>query len=160
MMKKIIIALLLLLAIGFGIYYYLLSNIKSPEFKEIRIVETTVLSLDKVKVKAEAIFYNPNIQDGVLLNTEIKAYTKDIFIANISQLEKVVILSKQEFKIPLVFDVNPFQIGLSHGLSGIFENALKEEKELPIRFEGYCRIKSLNTIQKIPIVYEDIIKFK
>lgn len=159
-MKKIIIALLLLLAIGFGVYYYLLSNIKSPEFKEIRIVETTVLSLDKVKVKAEAIFYNPNIQDGVLLNTEIKAYTKDIFIANISQLEKVDILSKQKFKIPLVFDVNPFQIGLSHGLSGIFENALKEEKELPIRFEGYCRIKSLNTIQKIPIVYEDIIKFK
>jgi len=159
-MKKLAFILFMLVLIGFGVYYYILKSFKAPEFKEIRILNTEMIAFNKVKVDAVAILLNPNNQNAILLNTELKAYSKNELIANVSQTNGVKIEANKEFQIPLIFEINPIQIGITHGLSGIFENMLDENKTIEVRFEGYCRIKTMNTVQEIPILYTELIKIK
>jgi LEA14-like dessication related protein len=159
-MKKTLLILLILGFILWGAYWFFLGRISAPEFLSINIDSTEMISLDKAIVLGRVKFFNPNLTDATLLNTEIKAYSNGVYISQISQTNKVDIQSKQNFEVPIRFEVNPMQLGLSQSLSGLFENVLNKKKTIPVKFDGYCRIKTLSTIQKIPFVYEDNIEFE
>lgn len=159
-MKKTLLIILLLVIVLSGVYWFLFGKVKAPEFLSIDIDSTEMISLDKAIVMGRVKFFNPNITDATLLNTEIKAYSNGVFISQISQTNKVDINAQENFEVPIRFEVNPLQLGLSQGLSGLFENVLNKKKTLPIKFDGYCRIKTLNRIQKIPFIYEDKIEFE
>ncbi|MDP2176589.1 MAG: hypothetical protein Q8K70_11830 [Bacteroidota bacterium] len=159
MKKVIIITVIVILVTGFANWFFF-GKLKAPEFLTIEIDSTEIINLDKAVVIGRVKFFNPNLRDASLLNTEIKAYSNGVFISQISQTNKVEINAQQNFEVPIRFEVNPLQLGLSQGLSGLFENALNKKKSIPIKFDGYCRIKTFNTVQKIPFIYEDKIEFE
>lgn len=158
MLKKIIIAALIVIA---GIIAWLLFNpFKEPAFITIKNIEIDSMSGNIASVRGIAVFNNPNNLDATLLNTELKVYSNSAFIGNVSQTAISNIEAKSEFKIPLHFQIDLLKLGYSQSLAGLIENALNREKIIPVRFEGYCRIITLGATHKIPVEFEDKLRFE
>lgn len=151
---------MLLVIIGIVAWLYFFNPIKEPVFVNMKILGIEKLENNMVKISAVAIFNNPNRISATLLNTELKAYSNDVFIANVSQTTISSIPANSTFEVPLTFNIDVLKVGLSQSVSGILENILNKEKVISIKFDGYCRIKTFNTTHKIPIVFEDKLKFE
>lgn len=160
-MKRIflLLTIVILLVIG-GIYIFKSYKIHSPEFVGIRNIELINVTDQSANVKAILVFHNPNTFEAQLLNTQIKVFSNDVFIAEVSQNDLTKIGASQDFDVPFSFSVDLIRLGLSQGLAGLIDQALSTEKKLPLRFEGYCRIRSKNDIFKIPINFEEQIVFQ
>lgn len=112
------------------------------------------------EVSAIAVFNNPNTYGAVLLNTELKVYSNDILLGQVSQTQLTDIKALSDFEIPLKFTVDLLKLGMSQGISGMVENLMNEERIIPVKFEGYCRIRSKDRIYRIPVTYDDKLIFK
>lgn len=159
MLKKIFF-LLVLIAIGIAAWLYFFKPIKEPVFLNMKIVSIDKIENNNAKIHAVAIFENPNPISATLLNTELKAFSNGVAIGNVSQTAISAINAKSKFEVPLTLNVDLLKAGLSQSISGLLENVLKKEKIIPIKFDGYCRIKTFNTTHKIPIVFEDKLRFE
>ncbi|MES2617018.1 MAG: hypothetical protein V4613_04015 [Bacteroidota bacterium] len=158
MLKKIFI--LGILVIG-GLCIWLFYNpLKEPTFVNIKnlVVDTMVGNI--ASVHGTAVFNNPNKLDAQLLNTELKAFSNDAYIGTVSQTAISTIPGNSDFEIPLTLTVDVLKLGYSQSLSGLLTNALNKQKMIPVKFEGYCRIKILNSVHKIPVTFEDELKFE
>ncbi len=158
MLKKSIILIAITSVII--IAWQLFNPLKEPTFKNIKSIEMDSLNGNIVNVRAIAVFNNPNSMEATLLNTELKVYSNDAFVGNVSQTDISEIAPKCDFELPLYFQIDLLKLGYSQSLAGLLENALNKEKVIPIRFEGYCRIKTLGATHKIPITFEDKLRFK
>ncbi len=158
MVKKIIIFSVIL--IGAFIAWRVYNPFKEPTFVAINAFAIEKMEGQVANVKATAVFNNPNDLDATLLNTELKVYSNGAFVGNISQTAITPIMAKCNFELPLYFKIDLLKLGYSQSIGGLLENALNKEKAFPVRFEGYCRIKTLGAVHKIPIEFADEIKFQ
>jgi LEA14-like dessication related protein len=159
-MKKLLFFLLVIAAIIIGIWVYFLRTFKEPVFIAIRDLQVVKLENEMAEISAIAVLNNPNAISAQLLNTELKAYSNEILIASVSQTHISDIPAESNFDIPLKFSVNLLKLGMSQSISGVLENIMNEERIIPVRFEGYCRIRNKEHTFKIPVTYEDKIRFK
>ncbi len=159
MLKKILI-LIVLLVVGIAAWLYFFKPIKEPVFLNMKIISIDKIENNNARIQVVAIFDNPNPIGATLLNTELKAFSNGVAIGNVSQTAISTINAKSKFEVLLTLNVDLLKAGLSQSISGLLENVLKKEKIIPIKFDGYCRIKTFNTIHKIPIVFEDKLKFE
>ncbi|MEZ4805271.1 MAG: hypothetical protein R2852_07260 [Bacteroidia bacterium] len=137
------------------IYRLLSQTVLEPKFIDLRDIEIGEVIDQKVSIRANAYFYNPNTFSAQILNTELKAYSNDVMVASISQTSLSEVGAKKHFIVPIKFDVDLLKLGMSQSLSGLVNQILSEEKVIQIKFTGYCRIKSRSRVFKIPIEYED-----
>ncbi len=158
-MSKKIIILAVILALGITAWF-VFNPFKEPTFITIRDIEIEKMEGNIASIKAIAVFNNPNNLDATLLNTELKVYSNSAYIGNVSQTGLSEIKARSDFDIPLHFQVDLLKLGYSQSLAGLVENALNKEKVLPIKFDGYCRIKTLGAVHKIPVEFEDKLKFE
>lgn len=160
-MKKLFLFILILVLIaGASLWFYFLRNFKEPVFLNIKDIQVLKMEETVAEVSAVAVFNNPNPIEAKLLNTELKAYSNEVLIAQVSQTNITEIPASQNFEVPLKFNIDLLKLGMSQSISGIIEKMLNEEREVPLRFEGYCRIKSDADIYRIPITYEDKLVFR
>lgn len=158
MLKKLFILIILLLT---GALVWLFYNpLKEPSFVRIRQLTVDTMVGNIATVKAIAVFNNPNTLDAQLLNTELKAYSNDAFIGTVSQTAITTIPGNSDFDVYLTLKADVMKLGYSQSLSGLLTNALSRTKEVPVKFEGYCRIKILGAVHKIPVSFEDKLKFE
>jgi len=122
MLKKILF-FLLLVVIGIAAWIYFFKPIKEPVFLNMKIIAIEKLENNNAQITAVAIFNNPNPIGATLLNTELKAFSNDVQIANVSQTAITAINAKSNFEVPLTFKIDLLKAGLSQSISGLLENA-------------------------------------
>jgi len=158
-MKKILVAMLIVI-VGMLVWFYWPGTIREPEFITIRNMQLRQTGQFEAEAKATAVFFNPNKIEAVLLNTELKVYSKESMIGQISQTDVSRIPPMSEFDFPLRFRVNALEVAYSQGLSSMVEKMLNENREIPIEIKGYCRIKAKDQIFSVPVHHRDVIRFK
>jgi hypothetical protein len=151
--------IIVIAAIGGGVYYFK-PSLRSPEFISIEKIDYVDTDGADILFNAQAKFHNPNNFEAQILNSELKVISKELEIARISQSNISKIDAHSDFSIQFKFNINIAQISLSHGLSGVLANLLSDVKEIPVHFSGYTRVKSRGEVYKIPIEYNQILKFK
>jgi LEA14-like dessication related protein len=162
-MKKrfqFIVLLSLIIGIAIGGVYYFKPSLRAPEFISIEKIDYIETNGTDLLFNARAKFYNPNNFEAQILNSELKVISKDIEVARISQSNISKIDANSTFNVEFKFNINVAQLSLSHGLSGVLANLLSDVKEIPVHFSGYTRVKSRGEVYKIPIEYDQILKFK
>lgn len=160
-MRRYLLIGTLLLALATAAFFYVRRvQVKAPEFVGFKAITVDRIEGQTAYISALIVFYNPNPFKAQLLNTQIKVYTEDILVAGISQTELSEIGAGSNFEVPLKFEVDLLKLGMSQGLSGLLTQALNTERQLPIRFDGYCRIRTKDKTFKVPLQYEDRLVFK
>ncbi len=157
--KYLILSACLLLFIFCAVLYFK-SNLRSPEFISIEKIEYIETIGPEVFFNAHANFYNPNNFEAQILNSELELISKDLEVAKISQSNISKVKAHSNFNVEFKFKINLAQLSVSHGLSGVLANILSEEKEIPVHFTGYTRFRSRGQVYKIPIEFDQILKFK
>jgi LEA14-like dessication related protein len=160
MKRLLILGFLILAGLAVWSWVHFFKSFKEPVFITIKDIKIHKMEGTVAEVSGIAVFNNPNAISAKLLNTELKAYSNDVQVGQISQTNISDIPAGMNFEVPLKFNTDLLKLGMSQSLSGIIEKMLNEVREVPIRFEGYCRIKNNETIYKIPITYEDKLIFK
>jgi LEA14-like dessication related protein len=160
-MKKVLVLLLILL-VGISVwsYFHFLHTFKEPVFVGIRDIKVLKVEDQVAEVSAIVVFNNPNEISAKLLNTELKAYSNDVLVGQISQTQLSDIPAATDFEIPFRFSVDLVKLGMSQSISGMVEKLMNEERVIPIRFDGYCRIRNKENTYRIPVSYEDKLVFK
>lgn len=155
-MKRYLLIGSVLLALAIAAFFYARRvQVKAPEFVGFKSIVVDRIDGQIAHISALIVFYNPNPFKAQLLNTQIKVYTEDVMVAGISQTELSEIGAGLNFEVPLKFEVDLVKLGMSQGLSGILTQALNTERQLPIRFDGYCRIRTQEKTFKVPLQYEE-----
>lgn len=156
----LLLLILLIAFVSIFLVLYYRSVFSTPEFISIEQVQYIETNGSEVSFKAQANFYNPNEFDAQILNSELKIISKDLQIAQISQSNICKIKAKSPFNIEFKFKIDIAQLSVSHGISGVLASLLSEIKEIPVHFTGYTRVKSNSTVYKIPIDFDQKLRFK
>ena len=132
------------------------SNIKEPEYREIRDVRIKDVGLLKTTAGLDIVYYNPN-NFGVQVNdADGNVYVDNILLGRFSLDEKVDVKKHKEFVVPASLKLNNLNAFLNH-------QELWNKKEAKIRIEGKARMKKAGYSTEVPFKYEgmqDIEKLK
>jgi len=109
---------------------------KKPEFLRVNKIDVVSADLDKVVLKADAVFINHNNVGGKLQTDNIDVFIDENLIAKVSS-EAFKVPSKEEFTIPLSvdFDTSKLLDSQNNGLLGALVKQFLN-KEVTVRFKG------------------------
>ena len=107
------------------------------------------------KLKANAIFYNPN-----KTKMRLKKINIDIFIngkksANVDQDLKTLIPAQGEFTVPLEVTLNMKELGLLDTIFGMIGG-----KTFDVHYKGFLKINYKGVPVRIPVDYKDDVKIR
>ncbi len=160
-MKKLTLILVVLLVVAGVVYFFINSEIKSPEFKSFENIQLDSISQDNViSVKADLILKNPNIVEAKLLSTDLSILTQNTKVGSVYLVKITDIHPNSDFKLPLSFKIYLNKVIETQGLSGILEKALNEERKFTLNFNGVCRIQVNKQLFKVPVNYTEEIVLK
>jgi LEA14-like dessication related protein len=132
------------------------SNIKEPEYREIRDVKIKDVGLLKTTAGLDIVYYNPN-SFGVQINDAIgDVYVDNIHLGRFDLDEKVEVRKRREFVVPALIKINNLSALANH-------RDIWNKKQARIRIEGKARVKKSGFSVEVPIKYEgmqDIEKLK
>jgi LEA14-like dessication related protein len=141
------------------LFIFLLSGCSSPtypEFKSLKDVRFTSIGLDQGEVnsrlKADAIFYNPNSIGATVTGMDFEVYIEDLLVTHLNQNLSVEIKGNSVFVLPIEFEV-PLKSLFENGKPklGVFLN----KKSIPYRLKGSIEVKLGSLSIDIPVDYED-----
>jgi LEA14-like dessication related protein len=141
-----------------GILLFLIGVGCSPEPAEFkRITNARIVSSDGdiARVKADALFYNPNKRSGQVKKVDIVVHYKDQEMAQISEESSVKVEGLKDFVIPL--DVNLDLKKLQDNWLSNLVNIL-QDKSVELRFTGSIKVKFHGIGYNIPVDYTEKIK--
>jgi len=126
---------------------------KSPDFINLGNVKIVSANANKVVLKGDAIFNNPNPIAGKLTKTNIHIKINDVDIADIEQTTSIGVPKNSNFSVPVNFSFNPKK--LTQENEGFLKNAIKSflSNELDIEYSGYVTIEVLGIGFDVPIDY-------
>jgi LEA14-like dessication related protein len=107
------------------------------------------------KLKANAIFYNPN-----KTKMKLKKINVDIFIngkksANVDQELKTLIPAQGEFTVPLEVTLNIKELGLLDTIFGMIGG-----KVFDVHYKGFLKINYRGIPVRVPVDYKDDVKIR
>ena len=123
------------------------SDLKEPEYRDIRDVRIIDVGLLKTTAGLNLVYYNPN-NFGLQVNDAAgDVYIDNIHIGRFELDEKVEVRKRREFVVPAVIKVNNISALTNH-------KDIWNKKEAKIRIEGIARIKKSGFTKEVPIKYE------
>ena len=125
------------------------------EFREItnaRIVSSTG---DLAKVKADALFYNPNKRSGKVQRIDLVVTFKDEEMAHINEDSQVKVGGMEEFIIPLDINLDLKKIQ-DNWLSNLV--TIIQDQSVELHFKGSIKVKVHGIGYKIPVDYTEKIE--
>jgi hypothetical protein len=133
---------------------------EEPEFKQINNIWVSSLSKDKITVDSDVIFYNSNDVGCKVIRTNIDAFVNDLNIGKVSQANSIVLLAKNEFKMPISFSFSPQQIfkDKKNILTSILGTILN--KEIKINYSGIVTLSKAGINFDIDVNGTELIKIK
>ena len=105
------------------------------------------------KLKAQAVFYNPNPERGKLKAINVDIYINEKKVGRVDQEMKIVIPSKGEFTVPLEVSLNMKELGFMDTVFGMLGG-----KKFDVRYEGYLKVTYHGFPIKVPVKYKDQIR--
>ena len=125
------------------------SNIREPEYREIRDVRIKDAGLLKTTAGLDIVYYNPN-NFGVQVNdADGDVYVDNILLGRFSLDEKIDVKKHKEFVVPAVLKLNNLNAFINH-------KEIWNKKEAKIRIEGRARMKKAGYSTDVPFKYEGI----
>ncbi|TMI61400.1 MAG: hypothetical protein E6H07_19370 [Bacteroidetes bacterium] len=125
------------------------SNIREPEYREIRDVRIKDVGLLKTTAGLDIVYYNPN-NFGVQVNdADGDVYVDNILLGRFSLDEKIDVKKHKEFVVPAVLKLNNLNAFINH-------KEIWNKKEAKIRIEGRARMKKAGYSTDVPFKYEGI----
>lgn len=132
-----------------------LSCVPKEEIVLRQIKDVVVDASSGPKLKANAIFYNPN-----KTKMRLKKINIDIFIngkksANVDQDLKTLIPAQGEFTVPLEVTLNMKELGLLDTIFGMIGG-----KTFDVHYKGFLKINYKGVPVRIPVDYKDDVKIR
>jgi len=128
---------------------------ESPELRSIDEVKVEMISLKIVRLKSEAILYNPNKSSMVLKESVIDIELDGEKIASVNKRYDLKINRESEFTVPLEVDIQLSDLNLDAlgAALGILSNKGKE-----IHFVGKIKVRTYGVPFTIPVDYTERLK--
>ena len=136
--------------------YFLSGCTPEPvEFKTINNAKIISSNADYARVKADALFYNPNKAGGTLRKVDIVVFYKEQQVAEVSEDSSAKVRGREEFSIPL--DIN---LDLKKVQENWLGNLIRiiQDKSIELHFKGSVKIKMHGISHSIPVDYKEKIK--
>lgn len=125
------------------------SNVKEPEYRDIRNIRLMDVGILQSTAGVDLIYYNPNSFGVTLSEARGDVYIDNAYLGRFSLDEKVQVGKRSEFVVPAVIKLD--NIGAIKNHRDIYK-----KKEALIRIEGMARIKKSGFSKDVPIKYESI----
>lgn len=123
---------------------------------ELRQVKNVVADVtDHPMLKAEALFYNPNKQQGKLKAIHIDVYVEGKKAALIDQRLKIKVPAKGEFTVPLEVKLNLKEQGLFNTLLNVIG-----AKKLKVRYKGHVTVNYHGIPVRVAVDHEEYVRIK
>lgn len=120
-----------------------------------QIKDVVVDGTTEPKLKAQAIFYNPNNMKMKLKRINVDIYVNGKKAAVVNQNLKTVIPAKDNFTIPLEVTLAMKEIGIVDTLLGMIGG-----KKFQVQYKGYLRLSYHGIPVRVPVDYKDEIRVK
>ena len=122
-------------------------GISDPQVKDLSLTKATILT--------EAIMYNPNRQGGKVKNIEILVRLNGTEVAKVTEVQKIRVRGKSEFRVPLQVEIPFTSKGVSDGLMDVIKG-----RKTRLSYEGNITFKTLMISYDVPVSMEEDIKLK
>lgn len=152
-MKKWVL-ISLIIALSLGVYLWLKSKqsqFEAPELLSIDSINCIGVNAQSIDFTAVVKMANHANMEVQLLNTEISISNKQYTVGKVSQTNIRNIQAQSKFSVPIKFSIDPVNLSLAQGVSGLLSAALGEQTSIPVHFSGYTSIKWQGVVIKIPI---------
>ena len=107
---KLHVKFILILSMGLFLFNACQLFVKEPELRSLKNVQVHSASKSKVNISADLEFFNPNSFSIDINSAQIEVKINNIDVGEISQVEKIKILKKSNFKLPILINFNPREI--------------------------------------------------
>ncbi|MBC7849614.1 MAG: LEA type 2 family protein [Chitinophagaceae bacterium] len=125
------------------------SNVKQPEYRDIRDVKLVELGVLQSTAGVDLIYYNPNNFGVEVTSARGDVYLDNMFLGRFDLAEVVHVGKRSEFLIPALLKLD--MIGLVKNQRDIIK-----KKEALVRIEGVAQIRKAGFTREIPIRHESI----
>jgi LEA14-like dessication related protein len=125
------------------------SNVKEPEYRDIREVRLIELGVLQSKAGVDFVYYNPNNFGVTLSEARGDIYIDNVYFGHFTLDEKVQVKKRSEFVVPAVIKVD---------MIGAIKNQrdLLKKKEALIRIDGIARVQKGGMSREVDINYESM----
>lgn len=125
------------------------SNVKEPEYRDIREVRLIELGLLQSTAGIDLIYYNPNNFGVQVAEARGDVYIDNIYLGRFGLGEKVQVKKRSEFIVPAIIKLD---------MIGAVKNQrdLLKKKEVLVRIEGMARVKKSGLSRDVPIKFESM----
>jgi LEA14-like dessication related protein len=122
------------------------SNIREPEYREIRDVRLIELGLLQSKAGIDFVYYNPNNFGVNLTEARGDVYIDDVYFGRFELDRPVQVRKNAEFVVPAIIKLDNI---------GAFRNHrdLINKKEAMVKIDGFARVKKAGISKEVPIKY-------
>lgn len=131
---------------------------KRPEedivFKYVQGVVVDATDKDP-RLKANAVFFNPNEMKGKLKRIELDIYVEGKKAGHVDQKLALLIPANSEFTVPLEVKLNLKEMGLLNTLFSILG-----AKKMDVRYVGSIRLNYRGIPLNVPVDYKSEIRIK
>ena len=126
-----------------------------PSFERIESLKVERVAPVIWRISAEAVYNNPNPIGGQLISTDIEIFVDEQLIASVQQDKMVEVAKNSEFRIPIVFRLDP--VDLVNNRDGILQSIIEQigQNEIVIQYKGHVVVKMLSKELKIPMDYTE-----
>lgn len=125
------------------------SNIREPEYRDIRDIRLVEAGILKSKAGLDLVYYNPNNFGVTLTDARGDVYVDDHWLGRFEVEENVTVRKNAEFVVPAIINVD--MIGAIKNHRDIWK-----KKEAKIRIDGVARVRKAGISKDIAIKYESI----
>jgi LEA14-like dessication related protein len=134
---------------------YLLQACSVPSEKIVlrQIKDVVVDANNDPRLKATALFYNPNAERGRLKRINVDIYVNEKKVGTVDQHLHIKIPSKGEFSVPLEVKLSMKELGFMDTLFGMLGG-----KKFNVRYEGHLKVTYHGFPIKVPVNYKDEIR--
>ena len=147
---------------GWLLFFFLLicismSACKAPEEEVVlrKIKDVVVDGSSEPKLKAQAVFYNPNHHHGKLKRIEVDIFVNGKKAGEVDQKMKIDIPGRDEFTVPLEVKLAAKEFGFLDTLLGFIGG-----KKFNVHYKGFIKVSYHGLPLKVPVDYKDEVRVK
>lgn len=149
-----------LLVIIFSFAFMGCSFSKQPVFKKVGNFKVLSISADKIEIKADAFFDNPNDVGGEISTDKIIVFANDIEVAQVSS-SPFKVPARDSFEIPLLANISTKKL-LNTDKNGVLGGLLNSllSRKVKIQLKGNLEYKVLGFKKEFFVDKTEEIKIK
>ena len=121
--------------------------------KDIR--DVVVDANEDPRLKANAIFHNPNKEQGKLKGIHVDIYVNGKKAGKVSQNMKIKIPARGDFTVPLEVNLSIKELGFMNTLMGVLGG-----KTFNVKYEGHLSVSYHGVPIRIPVNHRDDVKIR